>query len=76
MANNRRFRPRKKVDPFVKDPSKKIDYKDVETLKRFVSDRGKILPRRVTGLNAKHQRKVTQAIKRARQVALMPYEEN
>lgn len=74
MAFNRRFRPRKKVDPFLKDPSKKIDYKDVETLKKFTTDRGKILPRRVTGLNAKHQREVTRAIKRARQVALMPYE--
>ncbi|MDD7383192.1 MAG: 30S ribosomal protein S18 [Peptoniphilaceae bacterium] len=71
-----RFRPRKKVDPFVKDPSKKIDYKDVETLKRFVSERGKILPRRVTGLTAKHQRAITTAIKRARQVALMPYEKH
>ena len=76
MAQYRRFRPRKKVDPFVKDPSKVIDYKDTETLKRFISDRGKILPRRVTGLNAKHQREVTRAIKRARQVALLPYEEN
>ena len=76
MAQNRRFGPRKKVDPFVKDPSKVIDYKDTETLKRFISDRGKILPRRVTGLNAKHQREVTRAIKRARQVALLPYEEN
>lgn len=55
----RNFRPRKKVDPFVKDPSKVIDYKDIETLKRFISDRGKILPRRVTGLNAKHQREIT-----------------
>ena len=41
MAQNRRFKPRKKVDPFVKDPSKVIDYKDIETLKRFISDRGK-----------------------------------
>lgn len=72
----RNFRPRKKVDPFVKDHSKVIDYKDIETLKRFISDRGKILPRRVTGLNAKHQREITRAIKRARQVALLPYEDN
>ena len=42
MAGNRRYKPRKKVDPFVKDPSKVIDYKDTETLKRFISDRGKI----------------------------------
>ena len=69
----RRFRPRKKVDPFEKDKSKKIDYKDVNTLKNYISDKGKILPRRVTGLNAKHQRQITVAIKRARQIALIPY---
>ncbi|RVU55079.1 30S ribosomal protein S18 [Anaerosphaera multitolerans] len=69
----RRFRPRKKVDPFEKDPNKKIDYKDVALLKNYISDRGKILPRRVTGLNAKHQREMTRAIKRARQIALIPY---
>ena len=69
----RRFRPRKKIDPFEKDKSKKIDYKDVNTLKNYISDKGKILPRRVTGLNAKHQRQMTVAIKRARQIALIPY---
>jgi small subunit ribosomal protein S18 len=69
----RRFRPRRKVDPFEKDSSKKIDYKDVNTLKNYISDKGKILPRRVTGLNAKHQRQITVAIKRARQIALLPY---
>lgn len=69
----RRFRPRKKVDPFEKDKTKKIDYKDVALLKNYISDRGKILPRRITGLNAKHQREMTIAIKRARQVALIPY---
>ncbi|MDY6064806.1 MAG: 30S ribosomal protein S18 [Finegoldia sp.] len=70
---NRRYRPRKKVDPFQKDKSKVIDYKDVNLLKNYISDRGKILPRRVTGLNAKHQRQITDAIKKARQVALLPY---
>ncbi|MGO0715621.1 30S ribosomal protein S18 [Bacillus subtilis] len=50
-----------------------IDYKDVDLLKKFVSERGKILPRRVTGTNAKYQRKLTAAIKRARQMALLPY---
>lgn len=50
-----------------------IDYKDVDLLKRFVSERGKILPRRVTGTSAKYQRKLTVAIKRARQMALLPY---
>ena len=50
-----------------------VDYKDTELLSRFVSERGKILPRRVTGTSAKNQRKVTTAIKRARVMALMPY---
>ena len=69
----RRFRPRRRVCAFCADKNKKIDYKDTQTLKRFISDRGKILPRRVTGACAKHQRKVTTAVKRARQVALLPY---
>lgn len=69
----RRFRPRRKVCAFCADKNKKIDYKDVNTLKKLVSDRGKILPRRVTGTCAKHQRAVTIAIKRARQIALLPY---
>ena len=50
-----------------------IDYKDVDLLKKFVSERGKILPRRVTGTSAKYQRKLTIAIKRARTMALLPY---
>ena len=50
-----------------------IDYKDVNKLKRYISERGKILPRRITGNCAKHQRAITVAIKRARHVALMPY---
>ena len=50
-----------------------VDYKDTELLSRFVSERGKILPRRVTGTSAKNQRKVTTAIKRARVMALMPF---
>ncbi len=54
---------------------KKIDYKDIKTLKRYLTDRGKIIPRRITGNCAKHQRAVTQAIKRARTVALLPYVE-
>jgi len=52
---------------------KKIDYKDVDMLRNYISDRGKILPRRITGLTAKHQREMTVAIKRARQIALIPY---
>ena len=52
---------------------KTVDYKDVETLKRYTNEKGKIVPRRVTGTCAKHQRALTSAIKRARHVALMPY---
>lgn len=70
---NRRFRPRRKVCAYCADKNKTIDYKDTQTLKRYISDRGKILPRRVTGSCAKHQRKITTAIKRARQIALIPY---
>lgn len=62
-------RPRKKVCNFCVDKIDEIDYKDVEKLKRYVSDKGKILPRRVTGTCAKHQRKVTNAIQRARHIA-------
>lgn len=55
------------------DKNGEIDYKDVNKLKRYVSERGKILPRRITGNCAKHQRALTVAIKRARHIALMPY---
>ena len=64
---------RKKVCVFCGDKNGEIDYKDVNKLKRYVSERGKILPRRITGNCAKHQRALTVAIKRARHVALMPY---
>ena len=73
MAQQRRggFKRRKKVDYIA--ANEYVDYKDTELLSRFVSERGKILPRRVTGTSAKNQRKVTTAIKRARVMALMPY---
>ena len=58
---------------FCASENKAIDYKDVATLKRYVSERGKILPRRMTGTCARHQRALTTAIKRARNIALMPY---
>jgi len=64
---------RKKVCQFCADKAEGIDYKDVEKLRKFVTERGKILPRRVTGTCAIHQRDVTTAVKRARQVALLPY---
>ncbi|MCD8015617.1 MAG: 30S ribosomal protein S18 [Lachnospiraceae bacterium] len=66
------IRRRKKVCVFCGKDSE-IDYKDVNKLKRYVSERGKILPRRITGNCAKHQRALTVAIKRSRHVALMPY---
>ncbi len=66
-------RRRKKVCAFCAEANKEIDYKDVATLKKFVSERGKILPRRITGNCAKHQRTLTIAVKRARHVALLPY---
>lgn len=68
-----RRKGRKKVCYFCVDRVEVIDYKDVARLRKFVSERAKILPRRVTGTCAKHQRELTTAIKRARQVALLPY---
>ena len=65
---------KKKVCQFCAEKNKTIDYKDVETLKKYVTERGKILPKRVTGTCAVHQREVTKAIKRARIVALLPYQ--
>lgn len=64
---------RKKVCAFCVEKVDEIDYKDVTRLKKFTSERAKILPRRVTGTCAKHQRELTTAIKRARQIAIMPY---
>ncbi|WP_438348368.1 30S ribosomal protein S18 [Paenibacillus sp. FA6] len=64
---------RKKVCFFTANKITHIDYKDIDLLKKFVSERGKILPRRVTGTSAKYQRALTIAIKRSRQIALMPY---
>ena len=64
---------RRKVCFFTSNGITHIDYKDVDLLKKFVSERGKILPRRVTGTSAKYQRKLTVAIKRSRTMALLPY---
>ena len=69
----KKMRPRKKVCIFCKNKNLVIDYKDVETLKRFVSPNGKISPRRATGACAKHQRSIAAAIKNARYMALLPY---
>lgn len=64
---------RRKVCYFTVNKITHIDYKDIDTLKKFISERGKILPRRVTGTSAKYQRMLTIAIKRSRTVALLPY---
>ncbi|WP_223702768.1 30S ribosomal protein S18 [Sutcliffiella deserti] len=64
---------RRKVCFFTANGITNIDYKEIDVLRKFVSERGKILPRRVTGTSAKYQRKLTIAIKRARQMALLPY---
>ena len=64
---------RRKVCQFCANKNQAIDYKDVDLLRKFISERGKILPRRVTGTCAVHQRDVMTAIKRARTVALLPY---
>ncbi|QJC54089.1 30S ribosomal protein S18 [Paenibacillus albicereus] len=64
---------RRKVCYFTVNKIKHIDYKDTDLLRKFISERGKILPRRVTGTSAKYQRALTVAIKRSRQVALLPY---
>lgn len=71
--NKKRRGKRKKVCNFCVDKVKTVDYKDINRLGRYVSERGKILPRRITGNCAAHQRAVTLAIKNARVVALMPY---
>ena len=74
MAEQRmRPRKRKKVCSFCVDKVTVIDYKDTAKLRKFISERGKIMPRRISGTCAKHQREVNTAIKRARQVALLPY---
>jgi small subunit ribosomal protein S18 len=70
---NAKNRKRKKICQFCADKSTHIDYKDTTKLRRFLSERGKILPRRTTGTCAAHQRQLTEAIKRSRQVALLPY---
>jgi len=69
----KRFKRRRRVCVFCEEKQNTLDYKDVTKIKRFVSERGKILPRRITGNCAKHQRAVTVAVKRARHVSLIPY---
>jgi small subunit ribosomal protein S18 len=67
------FSKKKKNCPFTAAGIKHIDYKDLDTLSRFITEKGKILPRRISGVSACHQRQLVQAIKRARYMALLPF---
>ncbi len=69
----RRPFPRRKVCRFCADKNLKVDYRDANTLKLFTTERGKIVPRRISGNCARHQRQISVAVKRARQIAIMPY---
>ena len=69
----KRFYQRRKVCKFCADSTLEIDYKDVKTLRQFITERGKIIPRRITGTCAKHQRVLATAIKQARTIAMLPY---
>ena len=73
MRRDRSRKPRRTVCNFCVDHVDQIDYKDIAKLRRFTTERGKILPRRISGTCAKHQRKLTLAIKRARAIALLPF---
>ena len=70
---NPKMHKRRKVCQFCVEKATFIDYKDTAKLRRYLSDRSKILPRRTTGVCAAHQRQLTEAIKRARQIAILPY---
>lgn len=67
------FGKRRKSCPFTAAGVKHIDYKDVSTLSRFITERGKIIPRRISGISLRHQRLLTNAIKKARYMALLPF---
>lgn len=67
------FRKKKKNCPFKSEGIKEVDYKDTELLSRFITERGKILPRRITGVSAYYQKKLTRAIKQARYMAILPF---
>ena len=71
--NGKMRRSRKKVCVFCAEKAEGIDYKDVNKLRKYVTERGKILPRRISGTCAKHQRQITDAVKRARKIALLPF---
>ncbi|HWR10009.1 30S ribosomal protein S18 [Sporomusa sp.] len=73
MKRERGRKPKKKVCSFCVDKVSSIDYKDLPKLRRYTTERGKILPRRISGNCAKHQRQMTLAVKRARNIALLPF---
>lgn len=73
LAPRRPFWRRRKTCPFSGDGAPQIDYKDVKLLQRYISERGKIVPSRITAVSAKKQRELAKAIKRARYLALLPY---
>ncbi|MBI1341285.1 30S ribosomal protein S18 [bacterium] len=73
LPSRRPFGRRRKVCPFSGDAAPPIDYKDVKMLQRYISEKGKIVPARITAVSAKKQRRLAQAIKRARFLALLPY---
>lgn len=73
MSQPKKIFSRRRVCRFCTDKEITIDYKDPKTLRNFVTERGKIIPRRIYGTCAKHQRELTEAVKRARQLALLPY---
>lgn len=73
MKRERGRKPKKKVCSFCVDKVTDIDYKDLPKLRRYTTERGKILPRRISGNCAKHQRQLTLAVKRARNIALLPF---
>jgi len=73
VKKDRGRRPRKRVCSFCVDKVESIDYKETHKLRKYITERGKILPRRISGNCAKHQRQVTIAVKRARSIALLPY---
>ena len=73
MKRERGRRGKKRICSFCVDKADSVDYKDVPLLRRYISDRGKIMPRRSSGTCAKHQRRLTVAIKRAREIALVPF---
>jgi small subunit ribosomal protein S18 len=76
MTQRKRIFSRRRVCRFCTDKELTIDYKDPKTLRNFVTERGKIIPRRIYGTCASHQRQLTEAVKRARQLALLPYSGN